>query len=51
MFVFFLSFCSLAAHLAAREQQPVFGHAVRGRQDGSHPQRVQQQPLAAVAAP
>lgn len=48
---FILSFCSSAAHPAAREQQPVFGHAVGGGQDGSHPQRLQQRPLAAVAAP
>lgn len=36
---------------AARQQQPVPGHAVRGGQDGAHAERLQQRPLAAVAAP
>lgn len=49
MIVFVLRFPETDS--AACEQQPVLGHAVRGGQDGTHTERLQQQPLPAVAAP
>lgn len=49
MIVFVLRFPETDS--AACEQQPVLGHAVRGGQDGAHAERLQQQPLPAVAAP